>query len=320
MANPEVTTPDINALLARIQLLETQAQASSTTRKEPKVASPKAFSGKRTESTEFVLKCETVFTAQSRTYCDDKTKLAFAINLLEHEAYEWVKPALMATLEKKPAWVLTWEAFKKEFLKMFSDIDIKELSYQRLQALKQTGSASNYANDFRRHSLNLEWNDEPLRQHFFRGLKSEVKDKVLSPTNYIDLNTLIEDAVKWDNLLYQRRKDPTNTKTSDRSYNNSANRQTSTNKTWNQVPTRTTQTWNTPPRQSLGTGPAPMEVDSIRGPLSQVEKDRRRQNNLCLYCGNPGHRAADCRKRSTPRNAIASINQVPQEQSKDTPQ
>jgi hypothetical protein len=70
-------------------------------------------------------------------------KLTHAINLLEHEAYEWVKPALMATLERKPTFVQTWEAFKKEFLKVFSDIDMKELSYQCLQALKQMGSASN---------------------------------------------------------------------------------------------------------------------------------------------------------------------------------
>jgi hypothetical protein len=29
-------------------------------------------------------------------------------------------------------------------------------------------------------------------------------------------------------------------------------------------------------------------------PLSQEEQDLRRINNLCLYCGQPGHRAAVC--------------------------
>ena len=31
-----------------------------------------------------------------------------------------------------------------------------------------------------------------------------------------------------------------------------------------------------------------------RGPLSDQEKKYRRDNNLCLYCGKPGHMAAEC--------------------------
>jgi hypothetical protein len=324
MTNPVI--PDTAALFEHIKLLETQlvTTTASNNRKEPKVAPPKPFTGKRTESQEFILKCETVFTAQARTYFDDDTKLAYAINLLENEAYEWIKPAVMADIGKKPDYVITWAAFKKEFLKIFSDIDIKELSYQRIQALKQTGSASSYANEFRRYSLNLDWNDEPLRQHFFRGLKTDVKDRVLSPSDFPDLASLIENAIKWDNLLYQRRKDPNNTKSTDRSYANATNRQSSNfnNRSFNPVPTPRPQ-WNNPPCHTLRSGPAPMEVDSIRGPLMQAEKDRRRQNNLCLYCGSPGHRAAECRKRTNPssnpsRRSIASINQV--QDSKETPQ
>ncbi len=323
MANPSETNPDMHTLVERIHQLEQQLQVSLATRKEPKVASPKAFMGKRTESQEFILKCETVFMAQTRTYYDDKTKLAFTINLLEHEAYEWVKPALLAPYDKSPEWIQSWDAFKKEFFKVFSDVDIKELSYQRLQALKQTGSASTYANDFRRHSLNLDWNDEPLRQHFFRGLKPEVKDRVLSPTDFTDLNSLMESAIKWDNLLYQRRKDPSNNKSIDRSYAHSTSYQARDNRPLNQAHNRMHQ-WNSPPTHTLGTGPTPMEVDSIRGPLSQAEKDHRRKNNLCLYCGNSGHRALECRKRSSPPQpgkSIVSIESTPQvQQAKESPQ
>lgn len=321
MANSSETTPDMNTLVEQIHQLEhqleQQLQVSLATRKEPKVASPKAFTGKRTESQEFILKCETVFMAQTRTYYDDKTKLAFTINLLEHEAYEWVKPALLAPYDKSPEWIQSWDAFKKEFFKVFSDVDIKELSYQRLQALKQTGSASTYANDFRRHSLNLDWNDEPLRQHFFRGLKPEVKDRVLSPTDFTDLTSLMESAIKWDNLLYQRRRDPSNNRSTERSYTHSTTRQSNDYKSSNQA-------HHSSPVHTLGTGPTPMEVDSIRGPLSQAEKDRRRKNNLCLYCGNPGHRALECRKRSSPPQpgkSIASIESTPQvQQAKESPQ
>jgi hypothetical protein len=168
--------------------------------------------------------------------------------------------------------------------------------------------------------VNLDWNDEPLCQHFFRGLKPEVKDKVLSPTDFIDLNSLIESAIKWDNLLYQRRKDPNNNnKSTDRF--NITNRQMSNNRSWNQGFNKPQ--WNGPQRHNnIGSGPAPMEVDSIRGPLTQGEKDRRRQNNLCLYCGTPGHRALDCRKRPIPpqaRKFVASIDEA-SDQAKGSPQ
>ncbi|KAJ7834782.1 hypothetical protein B0H14DRAFT_3461792 [Mycena olivaceomarginata] len=44
----------------------------------------------------------------------------------------------------------------------------------------------------------------------------------------------------------------------------------------------------------------PMEVDAItvRDPLTQAEKDRRRQANLCLYCGGAGHNADHCANKS----------------------
>jgi hypothetical protein len=41
-----------------------------------------------------------------------------------------------------------------------------------------------------------------------------------------------------------------------------------------------------------------MELDSTkRGPVPDAEKKRRRDNNLCAYCGGEGHYAASCPKK-----------------------
>lgn len=40
-----------------------------------------------------------------------------------------------------------------------------------------------------------------------------------------------------------------------------------------------------------------MDLSRNRGPLSQEEKQRRRDNHLCLYCGGPGHIARECPNR-----------------------
>lgn len=40
-----------------------------------------------------------------------------------------------------------------------------------------------------------------------------------------------------------------------------------------------------------------MQIDSIRyKPLTQDEEDCRRYEGLCLYCGDEGHLACDCKK------------------------
>ena len=54
-----------------------------------------------------------------------------------------------------------------------------------------------------------------------------------------------------------------------------------------------------------------MEIDAAhrRGPLSEAEKQRRRANRLCLYCGGPGHIAIHCphRPRTRQLNQVSTI-------------
>ena len=55
-----------------------------------------------------------------------------------------------------------------------------------------------------------------------------------------------------------------------------------------------------------------------RGPLTEQEKKRCRDNNLCMYCGKPGHIASECRAppnkqpNPPPRNA-RQLETVPED-------
>jgi hypothetical protein len=262
------------------------------TSKEPKINSPSPFKGNKAEAEEFILKCQAIFDICTRTYSDNKTKLAFVFNLLQGDAYQWIKPALLT--KEKPAWVTTWEDFKIEFFKYFADSDVKEVSRQKLKSLKQSGSVSNYATDFKKYALYLDCTDETLRQSFFDGLKLDVQDRLLSPQRFTSFTELVDAAIEWDNLLYQRRRAASTFRNSRYTF---ATRETPRSPAVNVHKTVETSV----------KGPWPMDVDSVKvyKPLTQAEKDLRRKNNLCLYCGKPGHKIDTCRSKPSSQKLSA---------------
>jgi hypothetical protein len=181
----------------------------------------------------------------------------------------------------KPEYVLSWTAFKTEFSKTFADSDVKEISRQKLKNLTQgKGSASTYATEFKRYSLYLSWGDEALRQAFFDALKLDVQDRLLSPQRFTTFQELDDSAIEWDNLLFTRRQ-----------AHGTANRMTRLNTDYRPSTRPTTFNTSKTTVQTSTNGPWPMEVDSVlpRGPLTQAEKDHRKKNGLCMYCGKAGH-------------------------------
>jgi hypothetical protein len=299
---------DNEGLLRRLAELEERVRQSSRQPagasyntlppKEPKLKSPSPFKGDKAEAEEFILKCQSIFDICNRTYFDDKTKLAFVFNLLEGDAYQWLKPALLSL--RKPTWTESWEDFKNEFFKNFADSDIKETSRQKLKALKQTTSASNYATDFKKYALYLDWSDEALRQAFFDGLKYDVQDRLLSPQRFTTFYELIDAAIEWDNLLFQRRRSHPALRTS-RPF-----------ATAREVP-RTSLVNVYKPVEPSVKGPWPMDVDTVqpRKPLTQSEKDDRRRKSLCLYCGKPGHQVQDCRVKPSSQK-LSALDETPE--------
>jgi hypothetical protein len=291
-------------------------QASSTWSKEPKIESPPPFSGRKDKALEFLLKCDMVFDVQPRTYSSTKSKIAFVTNLLKDEAYHWVMPHLTLPEDEQPSWLSSWVTFKREFKKVFGDSDIIETSRQKLKGLKQTQSATSYATEFTRHCAYLHWGDEAFRHAYFDGLKEDVKDKLLTPNEFKTLVDLIDASVKWDNLLYQRRR--TNPYTTSRSTNSRIDTPVKTRPFTFQPSSRPTNITSTPASSTFT--PVPMEVDAVRprfAPLTTEERKYRMDNKLCMYCGKTGHIARDCRTKSSIHgqvnaNVSSSKNSQPQ--------
>jgi ferredoxin len=256
--------------------------------------------------------CET-FLAQCRQYIDacpatvfptDDTKIDFVMSHLKGSAFDWVKPYLADRHNKTAASPIfdNFSAFCDALLDNKGDPDRINTATAKLQALRQKGSTSQYATDFFQLSAPLGWNNQALKAQFLLGLRADVKDQLALrdevPDEIKDLATV---AIRLDNRLFARKKE-----------NQSSSRAGAF-----RAPTGypTTPVARVPsasfsvsaPRAAppaVASGPVPMDIDgTVRRfkPLTPQERQQRIANNLCLYCGNPGHRVNACPAKTPAR-------------------
>ncbi|KAJ1155053.1 hypothetical protein NDU88_007789 [Pleurodeles waltl] len=129
-----------------------------------------------------------------------------------------------------------------------------------------------YLANFNRLVAETSWPEEKQAALFYRGLKEELKDILAQidpqPANCQDLINLV---LRLDHRLTERK--GTRKKTEKHSWHACDNKDSRT------------------PRERT---PEPMEIGTIRRPLTKDEKDLRRKNGQCLYCGRKGQFAKDC--------------------------
>jgi hypothetical protein len=120
-----------------------------------------------------------------------------------------------------------------------------------------------------------------LIDQFRCGLCDDVQDLLLTLANPSSFNETITQAIRCDNCLFERCQEK---------------KVTSNAQLWNSRPiTLPLVPQTTPVARPASFGPAPMQIDAAKfKPLIEAEKLYRRTNNLCLYCGSPGHIARQC--------------------------
>ena len=184
---------------------------------------------------------------------------------------------------------VSFALFVEHLSASYGVVDEVNRAERQLRALRQTGSASSYYTIFNNLATLLNWGDAALRSQFYEGLKSRVKDQLANVDKPDTLESMKNLAIRIDNRLFERDQE--------RKYESTpAARYTTPFAPRPTIP---------PP---VSTGPIPMDIDAVnarnpgstqspRGPISIAERQRRRNNNLCLYCGNPGHSLANCSLR-----------------------
>jgi hypothetical protein len=163
--------------------------------------------------------------------------------------------------------------------RLFGDQHNREDCEHKLARLRQAnGSFHDYLIRFRELSSRTEWNEAAILARFKDGLSVEIKNILAAQWTKF---TTLDETIAAANLAAQ------NVKTRELF----TRRGQSLHQQHQQGPRRqqTVMVSTTP------AGPSPMDLDSMSvRKLPADEYKRRRDNNLCLYCGGTGHRALNC--------------------------
>ena len=280
------------------------AEPSAPRSSEPKTSAPPTFDGtKPRDCRPFLSHCRINFQTQPSRFTNEHSKVFYAIGYLRGSAFELVEPYLDETRNlSRLAWLDTFSAFASHLNSAFGIVDEAHQAERRIRTLQQTGSASQYYTRFLSLASLLDWDDHALRSQFYFGLKPHIKDDLAHHDRPTSLETLKELAIRIDNRLFERLQERKDERGPTTAFNNNAPRQAV-------QPSRPF----VPRPSPVVSGPTPMDIDAVntvspRGPLSAQEKQRRRQLNLCLYCGQPNHTVNTCPLRPQPRAQAAELN------------
>ena len=241
--------------------------------KEPRIGLPDKFDGTRSKFRGFVNQVRLIIRMQPLRYPTEETQVGFIGTLLSGTALSWFSPLV----EKNSPLLQDFHGFLEEFTNTFGETDRVRTATTKLRSLQQRArAASIYAAEFRQLACDVDWDDNALISAFRWGLRDDVKDLLLNLPDPITLSEAITQAIRCDNRLFERRQERRSTYGQYRMDSATHIQQ---------------------PKVSM---PEPMQIDASRiQRLTPEEKNRRRKENLCLYCGEKGHGIDKCPRKPT---------------------
>jgi len=258
------------AIIATLQRASTHTPAAEMPR-EPKVNKPNEFNGKISEYHTFMSQCVLIFSMCPSSYREDEQKVLFVISYLGKNARDWARPVLE---NDKHPYRNDFGAFKKALDTLYVDRNLKHQARDELSRLKQAKSAAAYSVEFQQVIAPLELNDEAKHLLFYLGLKDTIKDALATVGEEKTFYPLVDQVIAIDQRQHQRRMEEKKS---------SSTRPHESSKANGKKPA----VYSQAPKQSSS-------HSQPRGPISEDEKERRHDNNLCFRCVSPDHKAHAC--------------------------
>jgi hypothetical protein len=266
-----------------------------------KTREPDQFDGRKPEKLSgFIFLCHLAFQDRPRSFASDSVKVNYAISFLTGPALAYFEPKVseVAFGAPRPEWWDSWEQFCIELEDNFGPPDPTGDAADKLANLRMADSQHfpSFLIEFNKYSSLSHWGEAALHYRLYDALLLCLQDELCrlengKPRTLLLLKTM---AQQIDQQYWARKAELDRKKTS-------AARTPAAPTTPAATPGRS----NNAPRNPAPAGatPAPAQTTAPstgtsggtqREKLTQDERNRRLRENLCLYCGQPGHKAAEC--------------------------
>lgn len=291
----------MNSLLDRLEARRPEPESKGID-----VRHPDKFTGRKREKlNSFLLHCKMVFRGCEAKYSTDAKKVAYASQHLDDLAVEWFHSGLL--VDPEPSWTTSWRDFQSEIRMRFGEMHSQVVHASKLAELRMGDKMrlSEYITRFTTHSSQLAWSDDALIHNFRRGLSPKFFDylplleSTLKPQTLHDWFALATkiDEVMYQQLLAQRplklvdrhEKNKSGEKSTDPRRNHKKDKDGSDRSKDSSSKDKSNKNKNFKPKSKLS-----LELTKD-GHLPTNERQRRIDNNLCLYCGAKDHKVAECK-------------------------
>jgi hypothetical protein len=229
----------------------------------------------------------------------------------------WFEPGLMDPTNSAH-WMWNFKVFINELEVNFSPHDPvgdAESSLTNL-TMGEDSRIVKYNVEFWKLVARLDWNESALTARYFSGLPLRIRVEILrggKPTTLAAMRLKAQDAddIYWigkDEAKRESRKSGNSGKKETNSTTHHSNTNTSTSKpTQSSNHGKPVQSGKKPNAKDKPKGPDLSDKLGKDGKLKGDEWERRIKEGLCLYCGKPGHVAADCNKAAAAKARTSKV-------------
>jgi hypothetical protein len=303
LSDDEIT--QLSQLLSNISLSKTN---DGSQLREPRVNDPRPFNGSNHDGDgynkleNFITQLKMVFALQPSRFPNEITKVMYAASFLDGMAFEWIQPFInnIGTTMEDPT-ATNFEQFTASIRRMFGNVTLLSDAENKVMKTKQGNrSAAEYTTEFKRYAGLTNFNEPALLWAYKENINAQLQDELIIrqdiPASLIEFQDLV---INLDMLFRERNKKKGGQQ---RKSNSNFNHQQHSSPSVNHPVFQTRpshQQLSHQGHQAENDDIRPMEIDNTTKkktytPLSKAEKQRRRDLNLCSYCGSADHDVLEC--------------------------